>query len=118
MNIAVSLGKTFLFFVFLLNWLLKLSCVEVPILASKRGLDPLHVGPLPTQLALLNYINATCDELTVEGSLTGDPQKIYHAICYDPLTSSVLSLAEIKEMVKEMFKANEDWLPQFKNRDF
>jgi len=94
------------------------ACVEVPILASKRGLDPLHVGPLPTQLALLNYINATCDELTVEGSLTGDPQKIYHAICYDPLTSSVLSLAEIKEMVKEMFKANEDWLPQFKNRDF
>jgi alpha-galactosidase len=94
------------------------ACVEVPILASKRGLDPLHVGSLPPQLALLNYINSTCEELAVEGALTGDPQKIYHAICYDPLTSSVLSLGEIKEMVKEMFETNRDWLPQFKSFNF
>ena len=94
------------------------ACVEVPILASKRGLDPLHVGPLPPQLALLNYVNSTCEELAVEGALTGDPQKIYHSICYDPLISAVLSLAEIKEMVKEMFEANKEWLPQFKSFNF
>lgn len=94
------------------------ACVEVPILASNRGLDPLHVGPLPTQLALLNYVNSICDELAVEGALTGNPEKIYHAICYDPLTASVLSLAEIKEMVKEMFEVNKDWLPKFKNFNF
>ncbi|MGB9682356.1 MAG: alpha-galactosidase [bacterium] len=94
------------------------ACVEVPILASKRGLDPLKVGSLPPQLALLNYINSSCEELAVEGALTGNPQKIYHAICYDPLTSSVLSLEEIKEMVKEMFEANKDWLPQFKSFNF
>ena len=27
-------------------------CVEVPVIASRRGLDPLHVGPLPDQLAI------------------------------------------------------------------
>ena len=90
-------------------------CVEVPVLASRRGLNPLHVGSLPEQLAILNDINARCEEMAVEGALTGDPQKIFHAVCYDPLTSAVLSLAEIKAMVSEMFKVNEKWLPQFKH---
>lgn len=90
-------------------------CVEVPVIASRRGLDPLHVGPLPDQLALLNNISAGCEEMAVEGALTGDPRKIFHAICYDPLTSAVLSLAEIKTMVDEMFRVNEKWLPQFKH---
>lgn len=90
-------------------------CVEVPVIASRRGLDPLHVGPLPDQLAILNNISAGCEEMAVEGALTGDPRKIFHAICYDPLTSAVLSLAEIKTMVDEMFRVNEKWLPQFKH---
>ncbi len=91
------------------------ACVEVPIIASKRGLDPLHVGSLPPQVAILNYVNSTCEELAVEGSITGDPMKVFHAICYDPLTSAVLSLAEIREMVNEMFEVNRDYLPQFKH---
>lgn len=88
-------------------------CVEVPVLASKRGLNPMHVGPLPDHLAILNNINARCEELAVEAALTGDKRKVFHAICMDPLTSAVLSLAEIKDMVDEMFEANKDWLPQF-----
>ena len=88
-------------------------CVEVPVLASKRGLDPIRVGPLPEHLAILNNVNAMCEELAVEGSLTGDKRKIFHAICMDPLTSAVLSLQEIQDMVDEMFEANREWLPQF-----
>lgn len=91
------------------------ACVEVPIVASKRGFSPIKVGSLPPQVALLNYINSTCEELAVEGSLTGDPMKVFHAICYDPLTSAVLSLAEIRDMVNEMFEANKEYLPQFKH---
>ena len=90
-------------------------CVEAPVIASRRGLEPIHVGPLPEQLAILNNISARCEELAVEGALTGDPRKVFHAICYDPLTSAVLSLAEIKTMVDEMFNVNKDWLPQFKH---
>ncbi len=90
-------------------------CVEVPVLASKYGFEPIHVGPLPPHLAILNNINAMCEELAVEGALTGDPTKIYQAIYFDPLTSAVLSLAEIKQMVREMFEVNKDWLPQFKH---
>ncbi|MBC7321476.1 alpha-glucosidase/alpha-galactosidase, partial [bacterium] len=91
------------------------ACVEVPIVASKRGFSPIKVGSLPPQVAILNYVNSMCEELAVEGSLTGDPMKVFHAICYDPLTSAVLSLAEIRDMVNEMFEANRDYLPQFKH---
>jgi len=89
-------------------------CVEVPVIASKRGLNTIKVGNLPAQLAILNDINTRCEELAVEGALEGDKMKIFHAICYDPLTSAVLSLREIKSMVDEMFKANEKYLPNFK----
>ena len=89
-------------------------CVEVPVLASKRGLDPIHVGPLPGHLAILNNVSARCEELAVEAAITGDRRKVFHAICMDPLTSAVLSLAEIQSMVDEMFEANKDWLPNFR----
>lgn len=90
-------------------------CVEVPIVASKRGLDPIKVGSLPPQLALLNNISARCEELAVEGCLAGDAEMVRHAIYFDPLTSAVLSLAETKQMVDEMFEANKDWLTTFKH---
>jgi alpha-galactosidase len=88
-------------------------CVEVPVLASKRGLDPMHVGPLPGHLAILNNVNARIEELAVEASFEGDPRKVFHAVCMDPLTSAVLSLQEIWDMTDELFKRNREWLPQF-----
>lgn len=90
-------------------------CVEVPIEASRNGLRPIHVGPLPAQLALLNNISSRCEELAVDGALTGDPRKVFHAVLFDPLTSAVLSMEEIHAMVQDMFKASRAWLPQFKH---
>lgn len=89
-------------------------CVEVPVLASRRGLEPIHVGKMPAQCALLSGTSAQIEEMVVGGSFAGDKEMIYQAVCYDPLTSAVLSLREIRDMVDEMFKQNEDWLPQFK----
>ena len=89
-------------------------CVEVPVLASKRGLEPIATGKMPPQLALLSGTSAQIEELAVEGSLSGDKEMIYQACCYDPLTASVCSLKEIRSMVDEMFEQNKDWLPQFK----
>ena len=53
--------------------------------------------------------------MAITATLTGDPTMIYRAICHDPLTAAVLSLAEIKTMVNEMFAQNKDYLPQFKH---
>jgi alpha-galactosidase len=90
-------------------------CVEVPVLASKNGLEPMHVGPMPDHLAVLVNTSARCEELAVQGAIEGDPRKIFHAIAFDPLTSAVLSLTEIQQMVDEMFEVNKSYLPQFKH---
>lgn len=88
-------------------------CVEVPVLACRDGLRPIHVGTLPDQLAILNDTAARCEELAVKGYLNADRRMIYRAIAFDPLTAAVLSLSEIQAMVDEMFEANREYLPQF-----
>ena len=55
------------------------------------------------------------EEMAVEACLTGDPTLVFQSIAYDPLTASVLSLAEIKQMVNEMLAQNKDYLPTFKH---
>ncbi len=89
-------------------------CVEVPVTASRAGFRPAHVGSLPRQLSALTFLNAQCEELAVEAAITGDRDKVYRAIYLDPLSAAVLSLEEIRTMVKQMFEENRDWLPQFK----
>jgi alpha-galactosidase len=91
------------------------ACVEVPVWASKKGLTPTYVGALPPQLAMLTGITSQLEEMAVEGALTGDPRLIYQAIAHDPLTASMLSLAEIKQMVNQMFAKNREYLPTFKH---
>lgn len=90
-------------------------CVEVPIIASRRGLSPLNVGRLPDHLAIINNVSARIEELAVQASFLGDPRMVFHAICMDPLTSAVLSLEEIRAMTDDMFEANRAWLPQFRH---
>jgi alpha-galactosidase len=85
------------------------------VLVDKAGFHPIHVGALPPQCAILTQVNSNIEVLAVEGGLSGDPMLIYYAIAHDPLTAAVLSLAEIKAMVNEMFVQNKPRLPQFKH---
>jgi len=91
------------------------ACVEVPVLVDKDGFHPIHVGALPPECAILTNVSSQIEEMAITATLTGDPTMIYRAICHDPLTAAVLSLAEIKTMVNEMFAQNKDYLPQFKH---
>ena len=77
---------------------------SVPWLCHALGIDRL----------MLTGLNAQIEELAITGALTGDPLPIYHAIAHDPLTAAVLSLAEIKALVNEMFQQNKPYLPHFK----
>lgn len=94
------------------------ACVEVPVLVDKAGFHPMHVGALPPEVALLTQLNAGIEEMAITGTLAGDPTMIYRAICHDPLTAAVLSLAEIRAIVNEMFAQNREYLPQFKHIQF
>jgi alpha-galactosidase len=88
-------------------------CVEVPAVASKDGLQGIHVGPLPEVLAILNTQHALCEELAVQGFFRASREDIFHAICMDPLTGAVLSLGEIRRLTEELFAANQGLLPEF-----
>ena len=83
------------------------------MLASPRGLEPIAVGKLPAQCALLTGTSAQIEDLAVTGCIEGDRQKIRQANYFDPLTAAVLSLEEIDNMVDEMFEANRGYLPTF-----
>jgi alpha-galactosidase len=88
-------------------------CVEVPCLVDGNGIQPIHVGALPPQLAALNRTNVNVQELIVEAALTGNTEAVYHAVMLDPLTSAVCTLPQIQAMVAEMLAAQAQWLPQF-----
>ncbi len=90
------------------------ACVEVPVLVDRAGFHAMHVGALPQECALLTQLSSGIEEMAIQASLAGDPTMIYRAICHDPLTASVLSLAEIKQMTNELFARHQEYLPQFK----
>ncbi|OPZ25973.1 MAG: Alpha-galactosidase [Lentisphaerae bacterium ADurb.BinA184] len=90
-------------------------CVEVPVLASRGRIQPMHVGELPLPVLPLTLTSAANEMMAVEGALSGDAEAVLHAICNDPLTAAVLSLAEIRKMVAEMLKVNRPYLPQFRS---
>ena len=87
--------------------------VEVPVWVSKKGLEPVAVGALPPQCAILTNLSAQIEEMTVEAALTGNRRLVYQAVANDPLSAAVLSLAEIRQMVDDLFAVNEPYLPQF-----
>jgi len=43
-----------------------------------------------------------------------DKNKIFQAILLDPLTSAILSIDEMEQMVDKLFQANEEYLKGFK----
>ena len=90
------------------------ACVEVPVFVDRGGFHPVHVGALPPQCVTLTHTSVMIEEMAVEAALTGNPRLAFQAIAHDPLTAAVLSLAEIKTMVNEMFAQNQAYLPQFK----
>ena len=92
-----------------------MACVEVPVLASKAGIKPFHVGALPDHLAILVNTSSRCEELAIRGAIEGDPEKIFQAVLFDPLTASVLSMAEIREMTRAMLEKNKAFLGYFKS---
>tara|TARA_B100000686_G_C16797364_1_gene983375 strand:+ start:3491 stop:4816 length:1326 start_codon:yes stop_codon:yes gene_type:complete len=101
----------------LIDNLPKDACVEVPVVASRKGFEPIRVGNLPPQCAMLTGLSAQIEMMAVEGCLQGNSELVYQAIAHDPLTAAKLSLIEIRNMVKEMFRKNRKWLPHFKNID-
>ena len=91
----------------------KECCVEIPVTADNQGLHPQGGIELPTVCQALCISNVMVQKAAVEGALTLDREKIYHAVLLDPNTASVCSPQEIRDMVDDMFEAETKWLPKF-----
>jgi len=91
------------------------ACVEVPVIADKDGIHVTDTHTLPQHLSVLVANSAKIEELAVRAAIEGDPQKVFQAILFDPLTSSVCSMEEIHQMVQEMLDKNAPFLGYFKS---
>lgn len=91
------------------------ACVEVPAMAVAEGIVPNGIHTLPQHLSILINHTARIEELAVQAAMEGDAEKVFQAVLFDPLTSSVLSMEEIRRMVREMLAVNAPYLKYFKN---
>jgi alpha-galactosidase len=90
------------------------TCVEIPVCASRHGLRKCYVGPLPDSIAGIVSQTALVENMAVDAIMEKNRQKLIRAVFMDPLSSAVLSLAEIESMCNEMFEANNDYLGDWK----
>lgn len=85
--------------------------VEVPCLVDKNGVQPTKIGSLPSHLAALNKKQVEVQRLAVEAVQAGDPEKVFQAMCMDPLTGMSATLDEIRAMTRELMEAHQQWIP-------
>ncbi|CAN5552608.1 alpha-glucosidase/alpha-galactosidase [soil metagenome] len=86
-------------------------CVEVPCLVDSHGVQPVHVGKIPDQLASLMHTNINVQRMTVEASRTGSLDHVYQAAMLDPHTAAELSPDEIRSLVDDLISAHGDLIP-------
>ena len=86
--------------------------VEVPCLINTNGIQPVRVGELPTHLAALMMTNINVQQLTVEASLSGKKEHVYHAAMLDPHTAAELSVDEIWHLVDDLLEAHGEMIPK------
>ncbi len=89
------------------------SCVEVPCLVDRNGIQPTAIGNLPPQLAGLIQTNINVQALTVEAALSGKREFIYHAAMLDPHTAAELDPDQIYALVDALIEAHGEWLPDY-----
>lgn len=87
--------------------------VEVPVLVDKQGFSPIYFGDLPEQCAALCRAHMAVYELGVQGVLNKDREAVVRAMMLDPLSAAVCSLAEIRSMAEELFKAERKYIPDW-----
>ena len=91
------------------------TCVEVPALVDRNGVQGCVVGDLPEPCAALNRTNINVQLLTVEAAVERRRDRIYQAAMLDPHTASELSLDQIVSLCDELIEAHGELLPAYRN---
>ena len=86
-------------------------CVEVPCMVDQTGIQPLHVGKLPPQIAGLIMTQVPVLELTVKAIEEQRRDYIYDAAFLDPVLRASMKVNDIKKMVDELFEIYDHYIP-------
>lgn len=89
------------------------TCVEVPCLVDRNGVQGCYVGDLPEQCAGLNRTNINVQLLTVDAALKHKRDNIYQAAMLDPHTAAELTLDQIKALCDDLIRAHGRYLPKY-----
>ncbi len=89
------------------------AVVEVTSQVGGYGIQPVHVGALPEPLAATLRNHITTQQLTAEAALTGDYKTALQAFIQDPQTQARLAMEDIEKLMRELFEAHREHLPQF-----
>jgi len=90
------------------------TCVEVPCLVDRNGVQGCYVGDLPEQCAAMNRTNINVQLLTIDAAIKRKKELIYQAAMMDPHTAAELSLDEIRAMCDDLIRAHGSYLPKYK----
>lgn len=86
------------------------AVLEMPVLASARGVLPVKVPPLSPELYDILKKHIAIAELTVEGALKGDRglfcEAVYKSGCMETMTAA-------QELVDKLIEAQKEFLPRF-----
>jgi alpha-galactosidase len=80
--------------------------VEVACLVDRNGVQPTRYGELPPQCAAVNQTNINVQRLAVHAANTGSRAAAEQAVALDPLTSTILTLDQIRAMTNELIDAH------------
>ena len=86
------------------------AIVEVPAMVTARGVQGIHVGPLPNGLAAMMRNQLDIIDLVVEAGVNGDRKAALQALLLDPV---VHSYAQAEHMLDELLAVHKKYLPQF-----
>lgn len=86
--------------------------VEVPCMVDGGGIHPCYIGSIPPQCAALNRMNISVQELAARAVIERSRERVFQALLVDPLTSSLLTVDEIRRLTEEMFEAQSRYLPR------
>lgn len=84
--------------------------VETPGVVDGSGIYPVSIGELPRSLAAFNRRDIDQMELIVEAGVMGNRNLVLQAMLLDPIIDSAINA---ENMLDDMLKINERYLPQF-----
>ncbi len=88
------------------------SSVETLATFERNSVSPHASGSLPDSLSALVYKHCLTQDLSVQGAIEGDRNKILQAMIADPLLNNN-DFREVSRMLDELLEANAALLPQF-----